>query len=97
MDKIDRRDTMKDSQLEQSISQLDQHIRWIQTDSAGVSYQLSTINRRLDNLERSSAAAFYPLLCCHGFDKLHDHDIHQVLIGLIIISNFDMSFLRIFL
>ena len=63
MDEIDRRDAMKDSQLEQSISQLDQHIRWIQTDSAGVSDQLSTINRRLDNLERSSAAAFYPLYC----------------------------------
>ena len=63
MDDIDRRDTMKDSQLEQSISQVDQSVNWIQADYDRVSDQLSTIDRRMDNLERSSAVAFHPMHC----------------------------------
>ena len=63
MDEIDRRDTMKDTQPEQRISQIDQRVNGIQTDYDRVSNQLSMINGQLDNLKRSSAVAFRPLHC----------------------------------
>ena len=61
-DEIDRRDTMKDSELQQSISQLDQYVDSIRYNNMRMSTQLNTFDRRLDRLEeRSGAAAFYPI------------------------------------
>ena len=65
MHEINRRNTMKDEQLEQNISENKQRINGIQSDSVSVSYQITTINERLDSLESSSAAAaFHPHLLC---------------------------------
>ena len=65
VDEIDRRDTMKNSQLEQRISQLDQRVDSTQYDNTRVSNRLNTVDRRLDSLEeKSGAAAFYPNSMC---------------------------------
>ena len=65
VDDIDRRDTTKDAQLEHEISQNEQRINGIQSDSARVSNQITSIKRRLDSLESSSAAAaFHPHILC---------------------------------
>lgn len=62
VDEMDRRDTMKNFQLEQCISQLDQYVNSIKNDNARVSNQLNTVDRRLDSLEeRSGAAVFHPM------------------------------------
>lgn len=62
VNEIDRRDTMKDSELQQSISLLDQRVGSIQLGNTRMSTQLNTFDRRLDHLEeRSGAAAFYPI------------------------------------
>ena len=65
VDDIDSRDTTKDTQLEYEISQNVQRINGIQSDSARVSNQITSIKRRLDSLESSSAAAaFHPHILC---------------------------------
>ena len=65
VDEINRRDATKDAQLEQTISQNEERINRIQSDSVRVSNQITTINERLDSLESSNAAAtFHPHLLC---------------------------------
>ena len=63
VDEINRRDAAKDAQLEQRISQTEEHVNRLQMDNDRLSNQLSTIDGQLDNLETDStaAAAFYPL------------------------------------
>ena len=80
VDEIDRRDTTKDAQLEHEISQNEQRINGIQSDSARMSNLINKLTLIKDSLLPFTLTS-YMLYCDPGCDKLYHHNNIRLLVA----------------